>query len=465
MSEALDVLFREIDAFPRGVAAGPALPESDLKPFTDLLEQRFSFDRPMPLTETIDAVVEGMRRWTVHTTHPRYFGLFNPSVRTASVVADALVALYNPQVGLRSHSPAASAIETHVLRFIAGRLGYPDSHRATFTTGGSEANLTAAVTALTDAFPQVLTGGVRALDGDPVLYASTEAHHSFEKNAVVMGIGRGAVRWVDVGDDSRIDLAALKQAVARDRGAGKLPFCVVGTAGTTTTGAIDPLGELAEFCRSEGLWFHVDAAWGGGAALSPRLRPHLAGIELADSITCDAHKWLSVSMGAGMFFCRHPKAAERAFTVDAPYVLDAIRGEADPFVESLQWSRRFIGLKVFMTLAELGAEGMASMIEEQAAMGDRLRALLREHGWIVLGETPFPLVCFTHPEIREGRVATGTLLEAVYRGRQAWISEARFHGREPALRACITSFKTTDRDLRILVDEIERGRSEASGRS
>jgi glutamate/tyrosine decarboxylase-like PLP-dependent enzyme len=240
---------------------------------------------------------------------------------------------------------------------------------------------------------------------------------------------------------------------------------VVGTAGTTTVGAIDPLPEMAAFCRREGLWFHVDAAWGGGAAMSPKLRPHLAGIESADSITCDAHKWLSVSMGAGMFFCRHPKAAENAFTIDAPYVLDALRGAADPYVESLQWSRRFIGLKVFMTLAELGAPGMAAMIEGQAAMGDRLREKLRERGWIVLGETPFPLVCFTHPEIRAGTASPDSVLRSVYRGRQAWISEARFQGREPALRACITSFKTSAADLEILVDEIDRGLAEAAARS
>src|SRR5262249_1368544 len=183
-----------------------------------------------------------------------------------------------------------------------------------------------------------------------------------------------------------------------DRGSGLLPFLVVGTAGTTNAGAIDPLPDLAALCRDEGLWFHVDAAWGGAAAVSDRLRPLLAGIERADSATGDAHKWLSVPVSAGMFFCRHRAPLEAAFGVQAAYVPPKRDTEApDNLRTSLQWSRRFMGLKVFMVLAEQGLGGVAARIDHQAAMGDLLRARLRGRGFVLLNDTPPPGVCFTHP--------------------------------------------------------------------
>ena len=154
-----------------------------------------------------------------------------------------------------------------------------------------------------------------------------------------------------------MDARALAEQIRADRARGFAPLLVVGTAGTTNAGTIDPLPELADICAGEGLWFHVDAAWGGAAAMSDRLRPLLDGIERADSVTWDAHKWLSVPVSAGMFFCRNRAAVEAAFTVDAAYVPPKRDAQArDGLSTSLQWSRRFIGLKVFMVLAENGIE-------------------------------------------------------------------------------------------------------------
>ena len=157
---------------------------------------------------------------------------------------------------------------------------------------------------------------------------------------------------------------------------------VIGTAGTTAAGVIDPLPEIGQFCREEGLWFHVDAAWGGSAILAPSLKHYLAGIGEADSITCDAHKWLSVSMGCGMFFCRHPETVAEAFRADVSYMPGKKVGPVfDPYTNSAQWSRRFIGLKLFMTLAQQGESGYAEMIEHQTRMGNVLRDALRASGW------------------------------------------------------------------------------------
>ena len=272
------------------------------------------------------------------------------------MIADALAALYNPQVAAWWHAPAASEIERHTLAYLSSLVGFASSDAAAmFTTGGSEANLTGVLLALASAFPDYPRDGLVGLAGRPVLYASDQAHDSFVKIARVTGIGERALRRVRSDARQRLDVGDLRRQIARDRAAGQVPFCVVGTAGTTATGAIDPLPALADLCRAEGIWFHVDAAWGGLALLSDRLRPHLAGIERADSVTWDAHKTLPIPMGAGMFFCRDPSAGRAVFSVHTGYVPDALAGRDDLYQHSLQWSRRFIGLKVFLTLAELGA--------------------------------------------------------------------------------------------------------------
>src|SRR5271165_4414198 len=215
------------------------------------------------------------------------------------------------------------------------------------------------------------------------------------------GIGRRAVRLVKTDRRLKLDLNSLRRQVRQDRNDGWAPFLVVGTAGTTAAGVIDPLPDIAQFCRDERLWFHADAAWGGAAILSPALKEHLAGIEHADSITCDAHKWLSVPMGCGMFFCRHRESVSRAFRSEINYMPSKTPGYGgdaaatfDPLTHSVQWSRRFIGLKLFMALAEQGEAGCAAKIEHQTRIGRQLRELLVATGWRIVNSTPLPVVCF-----------------------------------------------------------------------
>ncbi len=321
---------------------------------------------------------------------------------------------------------------------------------ATFTTGGGESNLSAVVVALSRAFPDYGGRGLRGFALSPTIYTTREAHHSFHKIAHMTGLGRRALRTVATDEGWRMDLDDLERQIARDRRDGFAPFMVVGTAGTTAAGAIDPLADLARFCKREDLWFHVDAAWGGAAVISPRLRSHLAGIDAADSITCDAHKWFSVSMGAGMFFCRHADAVAEAFRAETSYMPDTTAGSVhDSYTTSVQWSRRFIGLKLFLSLAQLGESGYVDLIEHQARMGDLLRALLEREGWRIVNATPLPLVCFT----REG-LNPATFLAALFERQIAWMSEVRLDGGAPVLRACITSFKTTAADVEWVVREM-----------
>jgi glutamate/tyrosine decarboxylase-like PLP-dependent enzyme len=210
-----------------------------------------------------------------------------------------------------------------------------------------------------------------------------------------------------------------------------------------------PLPDIAQFCREESLWFHADAAWGGGAILAPELKDHLAGIEHADSITCDAHKLLSVPMACGMFFCRHRESVARAFHADVTYMSGKQSGPVfDPLTNSTQWSRRFIGLKLFMALANLGESGYAAMIEHQTRLCNVLRQTLTASGWRLVNETPLPLVCFT----RE-RLDPTAFLAALHRRQIAWMSEARIDGAS-VLRACITNYRTTEADIHQIVEQM-----------
>ncbi|HEY3043355.1 MAG TPA: pyridoxal-dependent decarboxylase [Vicinamibacterales bacterium] len=434
----------------REIADGPIVPDVAPQQIRGYLGSRYDFTKPMALDDVTADVERMMRKWQVQVTHPRYFGLFNPSVTLASVVADALVAMYNPQLATWRTSPAANEIERHTLAWLAGKFGLPAETAASFTTGGAESNLSAVIVALTRAFPEYGDGGLRSLSASPTIYLTHEAHDSFNKIAHMTGIGRRALRPVATDGDLRMDLGDLASRVAEDRRHGRAPLMVVGTAGTTAAGAIDPLPDLARFCRAEKLWFHVDAAWGGAAAISPRLRGHLAGIDAADSITCDAHKWFSVPMGAGMFFCRHPDVVGEAFRAQTSYMPGRTAGPVvDPYTASVQWSRRFIGLKLFLALAQHGELGYAEMIEHQARMGDLLRESVERAGWRIVNNTPLPLVCFT----RDGLVVSKFLAD-LYERQIAWMSEVRLGGGAPVVRACVTSFRTTESDIEWVVREM-----------
>jgi glutamate/tyrosine decarboxylase-like PLP-dependent enzyme len=433
------------------VANGPILPTVTAEEIRTYLGSRYDFHQGIPLDEVIADAETMLSQWQVQVTHPRYFGLFNPSVTLASVVADTLVAMYNSQLANWRTSPAGNEIERHTLGWIAEKFGLPRETLATFTSGGTEANLSAVVVALTKAFPEYGEHGLRHLDAQPSIYLTEETHHSFSKISHMTGLGRRALRPVPTDSSLKMNVAALKKRVAEDRNNGFAPFLVVGTGGTTAAGVIDPLPDLGDFCRETGLWLHIDAAWGGSAILSPKLRPYLAGIEAADSITCDAHKWLSVPMGCGMFFCRHGDTVAEAFRADVSYMPGKKVGPVfDPYTTSAQWSRRFIGLKLFMALAERGESGYAEMIEHQTHMGEVLREALEASGWRILNSTPLPLICFT----REGLVPS-EFLAALHKRQIAWMSEARV-GDTPVVRACITSYRTTEADIEWVVGEMNR---------
>src|SRR5262249_7348921 len=243
-------------------------------------------------------------RGVVHLTHPRYFGLFNPAPTFPAECADRIAAAFNPQLATATTSPVAVELEAHVVRAVARRAGFPSDATGHFTTGGAEATYTALLCALTRADPRFATEGARAFDGPPRFYVSRDSHLAWVKIAHQAGIGRAAVRFVATDGRGRMDPGALRDALAADRDAGCVPVMIAATAGTTNAGMIDPLAACAKIAAGFGLWFHVDAAWGGAAIASERLRGLLRGVEQGDSMTIDAHKWFATTMGCGIFITR-----------------------------------------------------------------------------------------------------------------------------------------------------------------
>jgi aromatic-L-amino-acid/L-tryptophan decarboxylase len=445
----VELLERHVDE----VGDLPVAPAASYEELADRL-RGFDFAEPVPLDQLLDASADLLRDGIVQTAHPRYFGLFNPTPSFAGVLADALVAAFNPQLAATSHAPAAVAIERHVIAFLADclRLG---GATGSFTSGGAEANLTAVLVALERYFPEATEHGIAAVDGQPTVYVSSEAHGSFVKAARMTGLGHSAVHAISPRADLTLDVAALRAAIERDRAAGERPFLVVATAGSTSAGVIDPLPEIAILCGELGLDLHVDAAWAGAVSLSPRLRPLLDGIERADSVTVDAHKWLSAPMGAGVFLTRHGRDLTRAFRVTAHYMPSA--EASDPYLASAQWSRRFIGLKVFMALAAAGRHGYAEQIEHDCRLGELLRARLREDGWRIVNETPLPVVCFV-PDEDSASDRLPAIAREVEASGTAWISVAQL-GAQRALRACITSHRSTEDDVDALCAALAAARS------
>jgi glutamate/tyrosine decarboxylase-like PLP-dependent enzyme len=414
------------------------------------------FNKSWDALDALDFVAENLWRYQTHTPHPRYYGLFNPAPTTMGIAADALVAAFNPQLAAWSHSPLAAEIEQHLIKSFGSKFGYDSATvDGTFASGGAEANHTAVLTALARIFPEYPQKGVRALREQPVFYASVESHHSFLKAARMCGIGSESLHEIAVDSSLKMNTEALQMRIAADRAEGRLPFMVVATAGTTNAGVVDPISKVWEVTEREGLWLHVDAAWGGAAILADELRYLLDGINLADSITFDAHKWLSVPMGAGLYLTRHPGILTRTFSTPTAYMPReaAGLGVVDPHLHSMQWSRRFIGLKIFLSLLVAGWDGYAKAIQRMTAMGDLLRRELAASGWKIENKTPLPVVCFSTSGVSDAEL----LAKHVVNSGEAWISTTRMGGKV-VLRACITNYRTDEDDVRSLVASLNGAR-------
>ncbi len=406
--------------------------------------------------------------------HPKFFGYITSSPAPIGMLGDLLAAAVNPNVGGFMLSPAATEIEAETVRWIAELIGYPTSTGGLLVSGGNMANFVgffAARVAQSDWEIRAQGSGVRRLRA----YVSGETHTWIQKAADLSGIGTDAVRWIETGADQRMNLEALKRAIDADRAAGDMPFLVVGTAGSVSTGAVDDLPAIAALCKAEKLWFHVDGAYGGFAAAVPDAPPELRGLALADSVAVDPHKWLYAPLEAGCGLVRDPARLIAAFSYHPPYYhLD----EALNFVDfGMQNSRGFRALKVWLQLRQVGAAGYRQMIGDDIKLARVLyEAVVREPELepftCALSIATFRFV----PADLEARLAAGetrvveyvdelskALLVRLQKGGEAFVSNAVLGGRY-VLRACIVNFRTQRADVEALPGIVVRtGRSVDAG--
>jgi glutamate/tyrosine decarboxylase-like PLP-dependent enzyme len=444
-----DGLTRALLAAGERVARGSVVPTLDRAQLKRELET-FDFAVPRPLEELVAWTIERLEHGVVHMNNPRYFGLFNPAANFPAQCADRIAGSFNPQLASSGSSPAPVEIEAHVIRALAQRAGMPPHSAGHFTTSGSEANYTALVCALTRSEPRFETEGVRAFPGPVAMYTSRECQPAWFKIVHQAGVGRNALRLIGTDGDGRMDAGALARAVAEDRARGVVPVLISATAGTTGAGAIDPLAECARLCRAEQLWYHVDAAWGGAALASERLRGLLAGIELADSVTIDAHKWFATTMGCGMFITREPQVLSEAFKVAAEFMPSSVTA-IDPYLNTVQWSRRFLGLRLFLSLAAAGWSGYAAHIERAGEVAALVRERLVARGWRAVNDSQLAVLCVVPPE---GYPPIRDIVRRVVASGRAWVAVAKTEGRE-VVRVCVTHGETSVADVEELVAALD----------
>ncbi|MCC6792003.1 MAG: aminotransferase class V-fold PLP-dependent enzyme [Thermomicrobiales bacterium] len=451
-----------------GVRDGPVF-----QPMTEA-ERRELLDEALPATGIVpDAILERFRSAVLPhpmgNGHPRFFGWVNSPPAPIGAVADLLAAALNPSCAGGDH--AAIYVERAATRWLMDLTGFPTAgSMGLLVSGGSMASLTGIAAARHWAARQdgwnVREEGLQHGRPPFVLYLSAEGHSTMRKAAELLGLGAAGVHTIPVDAGYRMDVDALRAAIAEDRAAGKRPFCVAASAGTVSTGASDRFDLLSDLCRDEGLWLHVDGAYGALGRLDPEVADRFAGMEWADSLALDPHKWLSVPVECGCVLVRDGALLRDAFSLVPPY----LRTEEGLGFGGLPWfaeygfqqSRGFRALKLWMTLLQLGREGVVALIQRQNRLARRLAEMIDATPEL---ERPVPvelsIVCFRYapPELRgdEARLdaLNKAIMEAVQAGGEAFLTQAVLDGRF-LLRANVLHYATTESDLAALLDVVRR---------
>ena len=436
-------------------------PPSDVRKALDaerLLPQQGA-DPAMLLNRAADLLFEH----SLFNGHPRFWGYITSSAAPIGALGELLAAAVNPNVGAWPLSPMASEIEAQTIRWIAEMIGYPPHCGGLFVSGGNMANLVCFLAARQAKADWDVRKDGLAHDRLRV-YCSKETHTWIQKAADTSGMGTDAIRWISTDDRMRMDVSALRRQISLDLEAGNKPFLVVGTAGTVSTGAIDPLPELASMCREFNLWFHVDGAYGALAALLPDAPQDLCALREADSVAVDPHKWLYAPLEAGCALVRDQGDLRSAFAYHPPYYhfgTEAI----NYFDLGPQNSRVFRALKVWLAIQQAGRSGYVRMISDNVRMADQLyesiaqfpelERLTRSLSIVTFRFVPRDLDAGNEDAQRYLDELNSELLTRMQNGGEFYLSNAVIHGRF-ALRACFVNFRTELADVEAVLPLLVR---------
>jgi aromatic-L-amino-acid decarboxylase len=406
--------------------------------------------------ESMDAILDDFRKLIVpaltHWNHPRFHAYFSNSSSGPGILAEALCAAVNVNGMLWKSAPAATELEQVTLGWLRQWLGLPEDWFGIIYDTASISSMHAVAAAREMADPEIRRrGGTAGL----VLYTSEQAHSSIEKAAITLGIGQDNVRKIGVDAQFRMRPADLRSAAEADAAAGKKPFCVVPTVGTTSTSSIDPVAAVAEIAEAHGMWMHVDAAYGGSAAVVPEYRRiFFDGVPRAHSLVVNPHKWLFTPMDISVFYTREPEILRRAFSLSAEYLKTAEDTRAVNYMDyGVQLGRRFRALKLWFVMRYYGHEKIAAMLRDHIAWAQDLAQLIRSHPrFEVVAPTPFSLICFRYNGSDE---QNRVLLDRINATGEAFLSHTVLNG-QFVLRLAIGNIGTTWRDLEQTWELIQR---------
>ncbi len=401
--------------------------------------------------------------------HPRFLAYITSSAAPIGALGDLLAASVNPNVAAWPLAPLATELEAQTIRWIAELLGYPPDCGGLLVSGGNMANFVGFLAARRARTPwDVRSVGLGSAEASPLrVYVSEETHTWIEKAADIFGLGTESIRWIETDAQQRMLVAPLRDRITHDREAGAVPLLVVGTAGSVSTGAIDPLEEIAALCREEDVWFHVDGAYGAPAAALPDAPPQLKGLGLADSVAVDPHKWLYAPLEAGCILVRDPQALRDAFTYRPPYY-HLPQGEDAPihYIDyGPQNSRGFRALKVWLGLRQAGKVGYVRMIADDIALARELHRLAAADPELEAWTTSLSITTFRYVPtgVQTGPAGDETYLnqlnqelhDRLERGGEIFLSNAVLGGTY-LLRACVVNFRTGEADIRAVPEIVKR---------
>lgn len=424
---------------------------------------------PMPLEDVVREVFDTAMAYPMGNTHPRFWSWYMGAGNLTGALAEFLAAVQGSNLGGGNH--AAARMDDQVVGWLKEMVGFPAEASGTLTSGGSEANLIGLTVARNVmAGVDVRAEGIGAAPHPLRFYASDQVHGCHLKAVEALGLGRTALRLIPTGEDFRIDLAALRAAIAEDRAAGLKPACIIGTAGTVNTGAIDDLGALADLAAAERMWLHVDGCIGALIAIAPINAPLVAGLERADSIAMDPHKWLHAPFEAGCALVRDAAAHRGSYAHSAPYLQGTTRGlAAAPWLHDMgpQTSRGFRALKIWMAIREHGAAKFGRLIDQNIAQAEYLDALIRRTPDLeIVAPTCINIVCFQYRpatpfSAEDLRLLNVKIMLRLQDEGVAVLSDTTLRGGH-CLRVAITNHRTKQVDLDLLVEELVSIGSHAS---